>query len=207
MSYLILVRHGRSKWNEKGLWTGFKDISLSRNGKNEAKKTARFLKDIKIDIAYTSDLKRAQETLKIILDILKLKIKIIKAKELKERNYGIYTGKNKWQVKNEIGEKKFFQLRRSWNFPIPRGESLKEVYQRVIPYYKKKIFPNLLREKNVLVVAHGNSLRALIKYLEKIPNNEVSEIELKTGEARIYLFDKKGKILNVENRSLNNKAV
>lgn len=207
MSYLVLVRHGRSEWNDKGLWTGFTDIPLNNDGRAEAKKTAEAIKDIKFDLAYTSLLVRAQETLQIILKELKLALPVKKDFALNERDYGDYTGKNKWEVQKEIGEEAFGQLRRSWDFPVPNGESLKMVYARAIPYYQKEILPEIKNGKNILVSAHGNSLRALVKFLENIPDDKISELEIRTGEAVVYKMDKDGKIVSKEVRSKNEKTV
>lgn len=208
MAYLVLIRHGRSLWNDKGLWTGWTDIGLNKEGKDEAKATAQSLLDLSFDIAHTSKLKRAKQTLDIIFAYLKItNLEIIKHQALNERHYGDYTGKNKWQVKEEIGEEKFQLLRRSWDYPIPNGESLKQVFKRVFPYYKKAILPHLKKGKNVIISAHGNSLRALVKHLEEIPDEEISQLEIKTGEAYVYEIDAKGKIVSKQIRAQNSKAV
>ncbi|MDO8658317.1 MAG: 2,3-diphosphoglycerate-dependent phosphoglycerate mutase [Candidatus Levybacteria bacterium] len=200
MAYLILVRHGESVWNAKGLWTGWTDVSLSEKGREEGKKAGSALKDIKIGIAYTSKLKRASETLDEILKELNLKIPVIKNEALNEKNYGDYTGRNKWEIKKELGEDEFQKIRRSWDYPIPNGESLKDVYERVVPYYRNEILPELISGKNVIVSAHGNSLRALVKYLDNISDEDISKLEIATGEIYIYRFDEKGNILNKEIR-------
>jgi 2,3-bisphosphoglycerate-dependent phosphoglycerate mutase len=207
MTYLTLVRHGRSEWNDKGLWTGFTDVSLVEQGRQEAKKAAKALKGLPIDLAYTSLLKRAQETLSIILNELKLSVPVAKDFALNERNYGIYTGKNKWEVKEAVGEKVFQEIRRSWDYPIPDGESLKQVYERVIPYYEKEILPKLKENKNVIIAASGNSLRALIKYLEHIPDESISEVEIGTGEAWIYTLQADGTVAGKEIRAKNETKV
>ena len=183
MAYLILVRHGESVWNKKGIWTGLTDISLSKEGLEESRQAASQLRSKKIDIAYTSVLKRAKETLDIIKKTLNIpNLPVVEDKALNERDYGIYTGKNKWEIEKEYGEKKFFQIRRGWDMPIPKGETLKDVYNRVVPYYQKEILPKLKEGKNVLIVAHGNSMRALIKYLKNISDEDIGNVELKTGE-------------------------
>ena len=196
MAYLILVRHGRSEWNDKGLWTGWTDIPLNDEGRQEARHTAQTLKDIKIDAAYSSNLVRVTETIEIILKELGANVSFVKNDALKERNYGTYTGKNKWQVKEQIGDEEFKKLRRSWDYPLPEGESLKMVYERVIPYYKKEILPQLKKGKNILVGGSGNSLRALIKFLDNVPDEGISEVEIRTGEAWVYQLDKKGKVIS-----------
>lgn len=206
VSFLALVRHGESLWNALGQWTGWTDIDLSDNGREEARRSATVLKDISFHIAHTSDLRRAQETLEIILRELKLEIPIKKHHAIKERNYGSLTGKNKWKIKQEYGEEQFMLWRRSWDHPVPDGESLKDVHARVIPYYKKHILPDLKKGKHVLVSAHGNSLRALVKHLENIADSEIPHLEIATGEVYLYHFEtKKGTILKKEIRATNPK--
>lgn len=192
MAKLILIRHGKSTWNAKGLWTGWTDVPLAQEGYTEARACARVLGDIQIDKVYLSTLKRAIQTYDEIKRQLNLNIPEVQDKALNERSYGIYTGKNKWEIKREFGEKKFQKLRRSWNYPIPQGETMKDVYNRVVPYYKKFILPNLINGKNVLIVAHGNSLRALAKYLDKLTNKQLSTLEIGIGEVLVYEIDKTG---------------
>lgn len=206
MSYLILIRHGQSEWNAMGLWTGFADISLSEQGKKEAQKAAELLKDIEIHTAHTSKLKRAQETLTEIKKILKLEhIPTSEHEALNERNYGVYTGKNKWEIKEQHGDEVFHKMRRSWDYPLPEGESLKDVHARVVPYYKDRILKDLKEGKNVIVAAHGNSLRALMKHLEDISEEEISQHEIGTGEIHIYLIDENGDVQSKEVRGRNDK--
>ena len=195
MADLILVRHGESEWNKKDLWTGLADVSLSENGKKEARRVAFELSNLKIDIAYTSVLKRAKETLDIIKKVLNLHdLPETESKALNERDYGEFTGKNKWEIENVYGEETFKKIRRGWNYPIKAGETLKDVYNRVVPCYKQEILPKLKNGKNVLIVAHGNSLRALIKYLGSISDDDISNIELKTGEIYTYHVGRDGKV-------------
>lgn len=204
MAHLILIRHGQSEWNAKGLWTGWNDIDLNDKGREEARDAAEKLNDIKIDKAYTSDLKRAQQTLQEIKHKLKLhNLTTVIAPELKERNYGDLAGKNKWKVKEKYGEEQFKRWRRGWDEPIPNGESLKDVYNRVIPYYEKNILPELKKGKNILISAHGNSLRALVKDLDHISDKEISNLEIGTGEVYIYQLDEKGKVIFKEIRAIN----
>lgn len=204
MSYLVLVRHGKSEWNKDGLWTGWTDIPLAPEGFEEAKKTGVELKDIHFDIAYTSDLVRAQQTLDTMLQVLNQQdIPIIKNAAIKERDYGDYTKKNKWDIKNSMGEEEFQKIRRSWDYPPPNGESLKMVYERVIPYYQTEIEPKLLEGKNVLVSAHGNSLRALVKYLDQISDTDIENLEIGTGEAYVYQINNEGKVESKEIRGEN----
>ncbi len=196
-SILALVRHGESEWNAKGLWTGWTDIGLSENGKLEARKAAYLLKGINFDIAISSNLKRAIQTLEIILtDIHRINIPIYKSEEFNERNYGDFTAKNKWQMKKLLGEEEFLRVRRGWDVPIPNGETLKDVYMRVIKGYEKLIKPAIYEGKKILLSAHGNSLRALVKYLENIPDEMISRLEIATGESLVYYFDKESKVID-----------
>lgn len=201
MAYLILVRHGESEWNAKGLWTGLTDISLSEKGKEEARIAAQEIQDIPLDMVFTSDLKRAQETTDIITHQLATNSPLIKNKALNERDYGELTGKNKWDLKKEFGDEKFTLLRRSFDYPIPGGETLKDVYNRVIPYYKAIIEPKLKAGKNVLIAAHGNSIRALIKYLDHISDENIAHLEVATGEVYVYIIDSDGTVSHKEIRA------
>ena len=206
MSYLIIVRHGKSEWNALGLWTGWKDVSLNDEGREEAKRTAVQLQDITIHKAYSSNLKRAKETLQIIKNSLNIDcISTVADEALNERNYGIFTGKDKWQVKKDVGEVEFKKIRRSWNYPIPEGETLSDVYDRVVSYYENIIQPDLKEGTNVIVVAHGNSLRALVKHLENLSEEKVFNLEIGTAEAYIYTINSIGQVLFREIRSRNKK--
>ena len=221
MSKLILTRHGQSVWNADNKFTGWVDVDLSDKGREEAKKSGELLNklNIKIDISYTSYLKRAIETLTIILKSIGLSMKFNTAWELNERHYGYLTGLNKEETKKKIGEEQFKRYRRSWdiapppmakdskyleNFSplnggipqnkIPLTESLKNTYDRVVPYYDIEINKNLKNGKNILISAHGNSLRALCKYLFKISDTKINELEIPTGNPLIIEFDNQLKI-------------
>lgn len=194
MANLILVRHGESLWNKKGFWTGLTDIGLSPKGREEARTAGQKLKGFPIDLAYTSVLLRAKQTLDEISIILNLDLPTFESAALNERDYGIFTGQNKWEIKKEVGIEQFRKLRRGWDTGIPKGETLEDVFNRVVPYYKTQILPNLKSGKNVLVVAHGNSLRALVKYLENISDKDVEKLEIATGEIYIYDVDMNGNI-------------
>lgn len=208
MAYLVLVRHGQSQWNAKGLWTGWTDIPLSNNGRQEAHRTATALSDIRLDAAFTSDQIRAKETLQIILKDLGLNnIPIKETPSLKEKNYGNYTGKNKWQIQKEAGEELFQKIRRSWVYVIPEGESLKMVYERVVNFYKENVLPKLQKGNNIIVTASANSLRALVKFLDNIPDSQIADLEITTGEADVYQVDENGKIISKEIRARNTKIV
>ena len=204
MAYLILIRHGKSEWNLLGKWTGHTDIGLVQEGIEEAQRAAEAIKDIQIDCAFISDLKRAKETfVEICRTLGRSDIKTVEHPAIKERDYGAYTGKNKWEVQKEIGEEAFHKLRRGWDVPIPKGETLKDVYNRVVPYYEAHVKRELLDGKNILLVAHGNSLRALVKYLENIPDEKIAELEIGTGEVYIYKVDEKGNVVGKEIRAAN----
>lgn len=196
MPKLVLVRHGLSEWNKLGLWTGWTDVSLAPEGIEEAKRTAQAIKDIHFDCAFVSDLKRAQETYDTIEKELGYKIPLTVAWEIKERNYGDLTAKNKWQIKKDYGEEQFNRWRRGWDDVLPGGENLKQVSERVIPYFLTHILPEIRQGKNVLICAHGNSMRALAKYLEAVPDNEVAKVEINTGEAFVYEIDENDNIVS-----------
>jgi D-lactate dehydrogenase len=192
---LILVRHAESEWNATGRWTGVRDRHLSERGFRQGARFGRLLKelDITIDQAYCSQQIRALETLEVMLDSSgQFDVPYDRSKSLNERDYGDYTGMNKWQVKEQLGEEVFNKLRRSWDFPIPNGETLKMVYERVVPFYTENILPNLKKGNNILLVAHGNSLRALMKYIEKLSDTEVGELNMLLGEIVTYEIDDKG---------------
>lgn len=204
MAKLILVRHGKSEWNRLGKWTGWTDVGLVAEGIEEARRAAESLKDVKIDHVHVSTLKRAHETFEEMRGILGLGSITPKAHEaLRERSYGIYTGKNKWQVKEEVGEEEFKKIRRSWNHPIPEGETMKDVHDRVVPYYRGHILPELMRGESALVIGHGNTFRALVKHLELLSDEAVSDLEFGTGEVYIYEVDNAGKIIGKEIRAAN----
>lgn len=200
MAFLVLVRHGESTYNAKGVWTGWLDPPLSGKGFEEAKQAGQLLKEIKFDISYTSDLLRAQQTLDEIKKILGIELKTIISPEIKERNYGDYTDRNKWEVEKQLGEEEFKKLRRSFDHPVPNGESLKDVYNRTIPYYQEEILPKLKNGQNILISAHGNSLRALTKYLENISDEEIENLEIPTGQVIVYQIDSDEKVVSKEIR-------
>ena len=204
MAYLALVRHGQSEWNALGLWTGLRDIELNDIGIEEARQAAESLRGITFDVAYTSALVRAHQTLDKILDTLGQKgIPTTANAAINERDYGDLTAKNKWDVQKEYGDEQFLKWRRSWDYPVPNGETLKDVHDRVAPYYDSEILPQLKAGKNVIVAAHGNSLRALVKHLENIPENEIPSLEIGTGEVYLYTVDGDGKITGKEIRVAN----
>ena len=186
---LVLVRHGESEWNQRNLFTGWCNPDLTEKGLIEALVAARMLrsKGISFDVAYSSQLKRAQRTLDIILSELgQTKIPIHFDEALNERHYGDLCGLNKDEARERWGEEQVEVWRRSYDIPPPGGESLKDTEERVMPYYKSRIWPDLQAGKKVLLVAHGNSLRALIMNLEGLTGEEILERELATGAPIVY---------------------
>tara|TARA_B100000029_G_scaffold260246_1_gene256749 strand:+ start:203 stop:919 length:717 start_codon:yes stop_codon:yes gene_type:complete len=224
MSHLILVRHGQSEWNLENRFTGWVDVDLSPTGKLEACKAGELLKkiDIRINHFFSSYQKRAIDTLKLILNTMRIKDdNIIKSWELNERHYGSLTGLNKDEMKKKLGENKVHIFRRSWdvtpdplskNNPyhplnieiykdipkekIPDTESLKNTYNRVIPYFEKNIQKKI--RENVIISAHGNSIRCLCKYLFEINNEDISKLEIPTGNPLILKFDENIKLLDAK---------
>ena len=194
---LVLVRHGQSEWNLKNLFTGWRDPDLTALGVEEANAGGKALADygIKFDIAFTSDLTRAQKTLKLILDeIGQPGLETIRDQALNERDYGELTGLNKDEARKKWGDEQVHVWRRSYDVPPPGGESLKTTGDRTLPYYHKEILPRVLKGENVLVAAHGNSLRSIIKDIEKLTGDEIVARELATGVPIVYEFNEDGSI-------------
>lgn len=190
---LVLVRHGESEWNALGKWTGWTDVSITPAAVELTRQLGEKLKDVKFDFAYHSLLRRTTETLDALLEGAEQKdLPRQAAGEINERDYGVFTGMLKEEVRKEIGEEAYLALRRGWDRPIENGESLKDVYSRVIPFYRSTILPRLLNDENVLVVAHGNSLRALLKYVESISDEDISSREFGHNSALIYEVDQDG---------------
>ncbi|MEZ4690864.1 MAG: 2,3-bisphosphoglycerate-dependent phosphoglycerate mutase [Ignavibacteria bacterium] len=190
MPKLVIVRHGQSQWNLENKFTGWVDIDLSDAGIAEAKKAGEKLKNYKFDEAFTSDLIRAQRTLDLILEGTgQTGIPIEKDKALNERMYGDLQGLNKDECREKFGEDQVKIWRRSYDTPPPGGESLKDTADRVLPYYKERIEPELKKGKDILISAHGNSLRALIMYLEGLSKEEILKTEIPTGSPKEYILD------------------
>lgn len=191
MPNLITVRHGQSLWNLENRFTGWTDIDLSPKGIEEANEAGEKLKGYKFDIAFTSVLIRAKRTLDIILNIIKqTDIPIEYDKALNERMYGDLQGLNKDETREKFGAEQVHLWRRSYDIAPPGGESLKDTAARVIPYWESKIVPELKAGKNVLISAHGNSLRALVKFLENLSDDEIVKTEIPTGVPKLYVLDK-----------------
>ena len=224
MSLLILTRHGQSTWNLEKKFTGWVDVDLTAQGTLEAKKAGELIKNnnISIDLYYSSLQLRANNTLKLIQEALQDKKAFKRAWQLNERHYGVLTGLNKEEMKHKIGEDKVYQFRRSWDLrpdtldknnpyhplnietyreipidKIPDTESLKDTYERVLDFYKQEI-ENKISENNILISAHGNSIRALCKYLFKLDNIQISKLEIPTGNPLIIKFSENNEIIDCE---------
>ena len=195
---LLLVRHGQSEWNEKNLFTGWENPGLTKKGEDEAKNAGLLIKelDINFDYMFTSDLIRAQLTGSIILnEIEQNDIPTIKNKSLNERFYGDLQGLNKDECRKKWGEEKVQIWRRSYNLGPPGGETLKETGERVVPYFKKEVQPLLEAGKNIIIAAHGNSLRSLIKFLDNVSDDEIVKLEIPTGTPIHYAFNEHGDVI------------
>lgn len=200
---LLIVRHGESEWNAKGVWTGTTDVHLTAKGFAEAAELGKAIRDFTIDYAYCSEQIRTLETLEAILDASgNESVSYERSGAINERDYGDYTGKNKWEVQKAIGQKAFEDLRRGWDVAVPNGETLKKVYERVVPFYLNSVVPRLIRGQTVLLVAHGNSIRSLMKYVESISDTEIANVEMIFGEILIYTVNKEGKQLNKDTRKI-----
>ncbi|EYR80358.1 MULTISPECIES: 2,3-bisphosphoglycerate-dependent phosphoglycerate mutase [unclassified Shinella] len=189
---LVLVRHGQSEWNLKNLFTGWRDPDLTALGIEEAKAGGKAIAEtgIKFDIAFTSDLTRAQKTLSLILDeIGQQGLETIRDQALNERDYGDLSGLNKDDAREKWGEEQVHIWRRSYDVPPPGGESLRDTGARVWPYYLTEILPRVLRGEKVLVAAHGNSLRSLVMVLDKLSKEEILKLNLATGVPMVYVLN------------------
>lgn len=198
MPLLVIVRHGQSQWNLENKFTGDTDIALTQAGREEAHAAGKKLKSIVFESAFTSLLARAQETLNIILEeINQLQIPIVRNSALNERSYGELQGLNKAEMAAKYGAEQIEEWRRGYEIKPPGGESLKETAARVVPFYQLEIEPLLIAGKNVLVVAHGNSLRALMMYLEKLTAETIISVNIPTGIPRVYTFSSHLKLVDV----------
>lgn len=198
MALLIVVRHGQSLYNLENRFTGILDIPLTDLGKEQAKLAGQKLTGYVFDIAYTSMLVRAQESLQIILSEMHVTIPIVKNKAFNERMYGTLQGLNKDETAQKYGFAQVNIWRRSYDICPPGGESLLDTYNRVVPYYKTEIEPKLKMGQNVLIVAHGNSLRSLMMYLENINALEIIHVNITTGQPRVYEFNTKLELSGVK---------
>ena len=199
MAVLIFIRHGQSTYNLENRFTGNVDVDLSPSGIEEAHKAGTKLKDYHFDFAYTSVLKRAEHTLQIVLEeIQQTSIPATKNAALNERMYGSIQGLNKAETAKKYSDEQVEIWRRSYAVRPPDGESLEDTYNRTVPYYKSEIEPKLKAGKNVLIVAHGNSLRALMMYLENISPQAIEKVNIATGIPRLYDFDGDLKLVSVK---------
>ncbi len=203
MAKLIIVRHHESEWNKLGQWTGIRDRHLTDYGFQKSAEMGLLIKDIPVDAAFASMQVRSIETLSCMLEALGLfHVPTVHASALNERDYGDYTGKNKWDMQQIIGEEQWNKVRREWDCPVPNGETLKMVYARVVPFFIEHILPLINSGKNVLVVSHGNAIRALMKYIEKVPDEDVVNIEMLFGGVLVYDVDEQGYKVNKEVRHI-----
>jgi len=196
---LVLVRHGQSDWNQKGLFTGWRDPDLTNRGVREAVRAGQLLKarGLKFDIAYTSLLSRANRTLDLILEgISQEDLAIVRDQALNERDYGELSGMSKEEAIKRWGPDQVLQWRRSYSTPPPGGESLKDTSQRVLPFYKTRIWPDVRGGKNVLVATHGNTMRTLIMYLEELSAQQIVEREVATGAPIVYRMTMHGHVFD-----------
>lgn len=207
MAYLVLVRHGQSEWNALGKWTGWHDVALTEQGKAEAREAAKSLEGLTLHKAYTSKLTRAQQTLaEIKAHLQQIEVETVAHEALNERHYGDYTGLNKWEAKERMGDEEFQKIRRSWDHPLPNGETLKDVHARAVPYFEQHILADLKAGKNVIVAAHGNTLRALVKHLESVADEDVHNLEIGTGEVLMYTINQEGAVTEKTVFNSGNKA-
>lgn len=196
MPKLILLRHGESLWNLENRFTGWVDIDLSPKGEEEAKHAGELLKGMPIDCLFSSVLKRANRTAEIAMKEMGISLPMIRDEALNERHYGDLQGLNKDDIGREFGLDQLKIWRRSFDVPPPNGESLKMTSERTLPYYQKYIVPELLAGKNVWVVAHGNSLRSIVMFLDKMSAQEVIELNIPTGVPRVYELDDQLNVLS-----------
>jgi phosphoglycerate mutase, BPG-dependent, family 1 len=205
MPNLILLRHGESQWNLENRFTGWTDVPLSPKGEQEAREAGQKLKSYKFDVAYTSVLKRAIDTLNIVLKIIgQEKIPISYDKALNERHYGALQGLNKAETAQKYGDQQVKLWRRSYDVAPPKektalnpdaiSESLKDTAARTLPYFESKIVPEINAGKNVIISAHGNSLRSIVMKLDNLTREEVVELNIPTGVPLLYVYDSKGSI-------------
>jgi 2,3-bisphosphoglycerate-dependent phosphoglycerate mutase len=196
---LVLVRHGESEWNKLNLFTGWRDPDLSEMGVIEARRAGRLIKGkgLKFDVAFTSVLRRAQHTLTIILaELGQTNLITHRDQALNERDYGDLAGLNKDDARMRWGEQQVHIWRRSYDVAPPGGESLKDTAARTLPYYEAKIWPEVRAGKNVIVSAHGNSLRSVVMKLDSLTPEQILKVEIGTGVPIIYRLDADGSVVS-----------
>ena len=198
---LLVARHHESEWNKLGEWTGSRDVHLTPHGIHMSYEMGLQIKDFHIDQAICSMQCRSKETLDQMLDAMgQTGVPLMRSAAINERDYGDFTGKNKLAMKALMGEAEYNRMHREYSYPIPHGESLKMVYERVVPYYLDVIVPILRTGENVLVVSHGNTIRALMKYIESISDEQIKDIEMLFGSVLIYHVDDEGKLIDKNER-------
>lgn len=199
MPILALVRHGQSQWNLENRFTGWVDVPLTDLGRTEARRAGELLKEAgaAFDIAFTSNLVRAQETLRIILEVLgRNDLPTERDEALNERHYGALQGLNKAETAEKYGKEQVHIWRRSYDVPPPDGESLKDTAARTLPYFDARVLPELRKGRNVIVAAHGNSLRSIVMQLDNLTREQVLELNIDTGVPLVYDIDIDGKVLS-----------
>lgn len=194
MPTLALVRHGQSLWNLQNRFTGWVDVPLTPKGEQEARQAGEHLRGIDFDVAYTSDLRRAQDTLTIILETAGFDLPVIRDQALNERHYGDLQGLNKKRTAEKYGDEQVHIWRRSFRTPPPGGEALKDTCERTLPFFERAILGDIRDGRNVLVVAHGNSNRSIVMQLDDLAEDEVPGLELATGVPLVYELDEDGTV-------------
>ena len=202
---LILVRHGQSIYNEENRFTGWKDVDLTQKGIDEAIACASLLNDKNINLAFTSNLKRAQKTLSLILGELNLDINITKNEALNERDYGSLVSQNKFEAAEKYGKDMVQKWRRSYDIPPPEGESLKMTLERTVPYFKSNIFPLLSNNKTIIISAHGNSIRSIVMDLLSISTEDILKTEIGWSEPWVFEFNDSGDVINLDIENVSDK--
>ena len=200
MSKLVLLRHGQSLWNLQNRFTGWVDVPLTAHGEAEALRAGERLRGLDFDIAYTSMLTRAQETLRIVLEVLGQNPPVIRDVALNERHYGDLQGLDKKKTAEKFGDQQVQIWRRSYDVPPPNGEALKQTAERTLPFFEQVILGDIAQGKNVLVVAHGNSNRSIVVALDRLSRDEVLELDLPTGVPLVYEMSEAGTVLTKEIR-------
>jgi 2,3-bisphosphoglycerate-dependent phosphoglycerate mutase len=197
---LTLVRHGQSTWNLQNRFTGWVDVPLTRKGRAEARRAGTLVRDIRFDRAYTSGLQRAQDSLKLMMQTYGAELPVKRSKALNERHYGLLQGLNKAETARRLGEQRVHRWRRSWDVAPPGGESLKQTAERTMPYFERHIMRDLRQGKNVLVVAHGNSLRSIVASLEGLSPEQVPQLQIETGVPLVYRVGRDGRVVSKDVR-------
>lgn len=205
---LVITRHSESEWNLLGKWTGLTDVNLTDKGRADSRLLGEQIRDIDFDAVYTSDLKRTHQTLAGIYEGKEQDLPAFtKNAALNERDYGDMTGKNKWEVQAEVGDEAFTGIRRGWEYPVPGGENLHDVYERAVPYFESEILPRLQRGENVLLVSHGNTIRALMKHLDQISDQDIESVEMPFTSILVYKFESGSDLpVSKETRSIETTA-